>query len=583
MWKKSYIYFFLLFIICFFCLPGCSGPKDEQPNILLISIDTLRQDHVSCYGYHRATTPTLDKLAREGIRFETCVSHSPWTLPAHMSVMTGLPPSLHQVQENDESLPENLNTLAQLLKKKQYKTCGIATSSFLSETFGFNRGFDNYQVIPYEKAGVITKKALKWLSKINIKNDKFFLFLHFFDVHWPYHPPKEFISMFGASPKDVKYGKFQFLKQFSYPENRLDPELKKKIIALYDGEIRYTDSQINRIIQFLKTKKVLDNTIIVVFSDHGEEFKEHGSFGHGHSLYKELIDVPLIVRYPPKIKANTVTSQRVVLSDIPLTLLKSANIPPPQQFRLRAEDLLGYMNNNTKRKHRDRNIILESTRRGPKRISIIKGNFKYIPSYVYHPYSMGKNDRLKWYRVPEGLYNCEQDPYEKINLSQNNQREFSILKLEVKKYIHRNYPALQLSFVPSPHQVDNYTGVVSFDSNLKDEPFGLSIDDMDVISPIEKTRSIKFALEVDDRRKSLLFKLSAIIKEVSLKIYRNQNLLYENTINLPAFGKELLLGSNNLENGGCLLKRNGFALKKPGKKAKLSKEEIEKLESLGYM
>lgn len=576
-------YKFIIVLCCLYCLLGCGG-KEKQPNIILISIDTLRQDHVSCYGYHRETTPTLDKLAREGSRFEACVTPAPWTLPAHMSVMTGLPPSLHQVQEKKEILPDNIITLAQILKKHKYQTYGLATSAFLKKIYGFHRGFDYYKVMPNKTAKMVTKKALKWLSQDKIKNDRFFLFLHYYDVHWPFHPPDKFISLFGASSEDLKYGDFEFLKQFSSPKKPLDPEIKKKIIALYDAGIRYTDKQINKIVRFLEKNKILDNTIIVIFSDHGEEFKEHNSFGHGHSFYKEVIDVPLVIRYPPKIKANTIISQPVITSDIPLTLLKMANIEPPQQFCLNSVDLLAHMKKKTKRTYAGRSFFLESTRRGPKRVAVLKRNFKYIPSYVYNAYRSGKEEKKKWFFIPEGLYNCAQDPYEKVNILQNHQQETSLLKAEVKKYIHNNIPALQLSFIPSPNEIDEYKGTVTFDSKLEDEPYGLGIDESDLISPLKLTENIRFSLEVDDKRKSLLFPLSSMIKQVTLKIYRNQNLLYNNTINLPNPGEEILLGAKNLGyGGGCLLKRSTFSLKMKRDKAKMTKEQIKQLESLGYL
>jgi hypothetical protein len=217
-------------------------------------------------------------------------------------------------------------------------------------------------------------------------------------------------------------------------------------------------------------------------------------------------------------------------------------------------------------------------------VAVLKRNFKYIPSYVYNSSYSGNEDEEEWHFIPESLYNRSKDPYEKVNILQNHQQVTSTLKAEVKTYLHENIPALQLSFVPSPHETHEYKGEVTFDAKLEDEPYGLGMDRSDLISPLKITENIKFSLEVNDKRKSLLFALSSMIKQVTLKIYRNQNLLYENTINLPKPGEEILLGAKKLENvGGCLLKRSTFALKIKRNEAKLTKEQIKQLETLGYL
>ncbi|UCH95031.1 MAG: sulfatase [Candidatus Aminicenantes bacterium] len=595
--KNHFYIFFVSLVVAAAVFPGCGDSRETgtRPNIILISIDTLRQDHVSSYGYPKPTTPTLDKLAAGGVLFQNCVSRSSWTLPAHMSVMTGLPSSMHKVEERRMQLPKERVTLAEILEKNNYLNGGFVTIPLLSKHYGFARGFDDYEVMTDKRAGEVTKQALAWLSDAALKNRPFFLFLHYFDVHWPYGPPIEYLRMFGLEKEDKKYGEWEFLKKFSYPNHDMAPGIKQKIIALYDSEIRYTDAQIKKLIDFLKNQKKLDNTIIVIFSDHGEEFKEHGGFGHGHSLYSEVINVPLIMHYPPGIRPNTRVSQTVVTSDIPITLLELANIKPPKQFSLDSVNLIELidMDKRTKKKarHGGRSIITESTERGPKRFAVIKENYKYISGYVFHPYRLKKSDKRKWLKVPEELFNCLRDPGEGENVLLNNNMAtkvelplYSKLKTELKRYIGQHIQALQLCFVPAAGSKDYYEGFIQFDGSLFDEPFVLNFETGDRILPFGKTNKYDFSLNLDKQgdRKEIFFTLSGKIKRVTLSIKRDKETYYMKTVDIPRPGQEIKLMGDEI-NGGCILKRKISRVKMNLKKVELSKEQINHLKALGYL
>ena len=566
---------------------GCKRQEVEtRPNIILISLDTVRSDHVSCYGYPRTTTPTLDRLAQEGAFFKNTVSRSPWTLPAHMSIMTGLPPSMHQVEERMQALPKGIITLAQVLKNKEYNTGGFAASHLLDKSYGFSRGFDHYVVMHQEQGAKVTESALKWLSTIDVKKDHFFLFLHYFDPHWPYNPPKEFGEIFGVKSEDNKYGDWQYLKQFSYQENPMPPEIKNKITALYDAEIRYADFQVNVIVDFLETNQLMNNTIVIICSDHGEEFKEHGSFGHGHSFYAEVIDVPLIMYYPPKIKPGTVVSQPVVTSDFPRTVLKLANIPSPKQFHIDSEELSNYFKQGSSQFSKPRTIIMETTDRGPKRFAALKGNFKYIQPYVYNAYRYDAGDNKTWYYKPEQFFDYSLDAAEIRNLLLEDGKHLPALKTlnsELANYIKSQSQSLQLSFIPSPHDDDDYEGVITLFHELQDEPAVMNLMASDIISPMEKAKQIRFRINVKNQPKKIFLSLSPDEKVIDLVIHRNGNLYFEQTLKLPKPGTEIPLEKNYLRDGGCLLKGTLYYLKKDKATASLSQKQIERLKALGYL
>jgi len=275
----------------------------KQPNIVFIVVDTLRADHVGCYGYGRQTTPTIDKVAVEGIRFEQVISSSSWTLPSVMSTFTSLPASLHGAEHYRAMLYPGIATLAEILKKQGYQTAGITSNPTTNAKYGFGKGFDFYDdyTIPmaieenlfddFKNASDITQKptsklvnkaAFKWLEKK--RKGKFFLFLVYLDPHADYLAPKPFATMFDPSYKGTVNGKgIKYLKS-----DGLKKADREHLKARYDGEVRFVDENIKKLLQKLTELKLDENTLLILMSDHGEEFWEHGGTHHGHSLYDEF-------------------------------------------------------------------------------------------------------------------------------------------------------------------------------------------------------------------------------------------------------------------------------------------------------
>ena len=347
-------------LIVIYCLVivACGGifflhaaPQKETPNILLISIDSLRADHLGCYGYQRDTSPIIDELAASGALFENTVSTTSWTLPAHMSLLTSMDISVHGVGRDGVSLHPSIGTLTQGLKKEGYATACFCSSPYMNPAFGFDRGFDLYRNIdledekikdtilppPEERDAVheditsprITGLAIDWISKH--RSRPFFLFLHLWDVHYDYIPPAPYDRLFDPDYQGDIDGKDYIHNDDVKPG--MDLRDLEHIIALYDGEIAYVDYHLGLIFKELKKLGIFDNTLIVVTADHGDEFFEHGSKGHRNTLYDEVVKIPLIVHLPREEMEGRKIPSQVSIIDIAPTILDLAGLAVPDQMQ----------------------------------------------------------------------------------------------------------------------------------------------------------------------------------------------------------------------------------------------------------
>lgn len=267
-----------------------SGPRPR--NVILISIDTTRADHVSAYGYRRKTTPGLDRFAESGAVFLNCTSSSSWTVPAHLTIFTGLEPSTHGLVYYKEpgKLNEGYATMASLLFERGYRTAAFTGGGFMSRRHGMDQGFETYLSIGRNLTDNIPE-AERWLQTVG--DAPFFLFLHGFDPHRPYAPPASFSTVF-----DVGYrGKWD-PSVIAPGKPRPPRRLLAHAISQYDGELAYADFLLTTFLEGLRQKGLLDDTLVVVTSDHGDEFYEHGNCDHIHTLHDELVRVPLIMVGP---------------------------------------------------------------------------------------------------------------------------------------------------------------------------------------------------------------------------------------------------------------------------------------------
>ncbi len=312
---------------------GRSGPSldPSRPDVLLIVVDTLRADHLGLYGYDRPTSPRLDDLGRRGVVFDRAWSAAPWTLPSVMSILTGRYASAHRVENDGLKLAADVPTMAEAVGAAGYATGGFASHIYVSRLFGFDRGFGTFEDFGLSRPGYrletglepdaarVTDAALAWIEAQ--KDRPAFLFAHYFDPHWPYAAPGDDRDAFPSAYAGPLQADYDSLSKFQDPGVPMPEDYRTFLVNRYDGEIRYTDRQIGRLIDGLRDAGRLDRAWIILTADHGEEFREHGSIGHGRQLYEEVVRVPLLI-VPPASKGAARVSDPVSTIDILPTVLE---------------------------------------------------------------------------------------------------------------------------------------------------------------------------------------------------------------------------------------------------------------------
>lgn len=345
------------------------------PNIILLIMDAVRADHLSCYSYHRKTSPNIDKLAQQGVLFENAFSAAEWSYPSHASIFTGKYPSYHKTLGKDIFLHKENTTIAEILKSKGYQTLGVTGNTLLSHPNGFNKGFQKYIVLdtPYRSLKFFTQspkdfirtliygtdwytyrnlETIKKLLNKNLGKKPFFLFTNLYGCHAPYDPPRPFKKRFcnslseprlyilknilskitgytgekiRGSSLDIQklntiasdYGQYSFMAK----ELQVSEEEWEVVKSWYDGGISYLDHRIGEFIDFLCDKGIFDNTLLIITSDHGDNFGEHGLASHQFCLYDSLLHVPLIMVYPSVIPKGKRISNLTSTIDVFPTIL----------------------------------------------------------------------------------------------------------------------------------------------------------------------------------------------------------------------------------------------------------------------
>ncbi len=320
---------------------------DPRPNILLISLDTLRADHLQLYGGSRSNTPHLAALAQEGIVFERAEAANNWTLPSHMTIFSGLTPAAHGVlpdmgqvrgflhpdRQLAVSAPDALRTFPEFLSEAGYRTAAVTENGWISGHFGFNRGFDLYRS---DLRGDLERTSAAALAELEAtaEHGPWFLFVHTYTPHQPYHAPEAFRLKwadrghvgFAWPAARVPIGDYYRFRAPFFPPA---PSDVKAYRDLYDGQVLWADTLVGRLVDFLEQKGLLEQTVIVVTSDHGEEIFERGQFDHGDTLYEEVTHVPLLIRGPAPLPAGRRVAQRVSLVDLAATILDLAAVERP--------------------------------------------------------------------------------------------------------------------------------------------------------------------------------------------------------------------------------------------------------------
>ncbi|PWT90068.1 MAG: hypothetical protein C5B54_07890 [Acidobacteria bacterium] len=342
-----------------------TGASNGKPNILLITLDTTRADHLGCYGYAGKTSPFLDSIAAKGVLFRQAYTSATWTLPAHTSLFTGKMPSVHGVGYKNFFLSPSLRTLAEDLKAQGYSTAGFIGGPFLVSAFHIQRGFDYYdeQLDPHSKLKrYFVFRVLAGLLKRNLwetngqrrademnaavfpyldwaqRHQPYFLFINYFDPHEPYDPPEKYrdksITIKGNThfyPLDINTGIARH--QDGSPVSQ---EEFRQLRSLYDGEIRFMDDQISILWQRLETMGLLKNTLVIFVGDHGETIGERGLMDHGHNLYQEQLHIPMIFYEAGSWNGAKTINLPVQITDIRPTILEQLQIPRPNDMQGRS-------------------------------------------------------------------------------------------------------------------------------------------------------------------------------------------------------------------------------------------------------
>jgi len=313
----------LLFVLsCLGCGQQPEASGKAPPDILLILVDALRADHISGYGYARKTTPFLDEYTEKGVRFSSAYSHSSHTKISVASLFTGLLPPSHGVRTaaikeqagrvKSDTLSTSVDTLAEILQRHGYSTAGFVTNPHVQAFQGFAQGFDEYQYGDFD-ARSLNQRAISWLE--NHSRSPYFLYLHYMDVHYPYDPPRPYRTRYVEERKGLKP-----LFIYGPASRKVSQEKIDDTVALYDAQINYWDDSFREFIERLDERSLLENAVVVIVSDHGDEFNDHGGFGHGFTLYTEMIHVPMYFIFEGKLASGIVRDDLVQLIDVVPTL-----------------------------------------------------------------------------------------------------------------------------------------------------------------------------------------------------------------------------------------------------------------------
>ena len=366
-----------------FC--GCSKPKASGPDVIVILVDTLRQDALGCYGHPDHPTPAMDALAADGTRFDQAISASGWTLPSVASILTGTWPSIHRAKGKRAQLtPISPDVVmgSELLQQAGYRTLAVANAAFLSPVLGLDRGFDEFHHRhaynrKIRRADESVRDALALLDTAD--DQPAFLLLHLFDPHLDYDPPAEFAFRFsGARRMPPPPLTMRACLDLCGEGAQIDAQAVEYVRSLYQAEVAFVDQQVGIFLEELKRRGRYESALVVLTSDHGEEFFEHRGFEHGHTLYEELVRVPLLIKWPANRRpVRAVVEEAVPTLDLMPTIFEIAGLEPPESFVGQSLTTLA------ERASDDQRLVFsEATLYGPERMSLRRGTHKAIVTYV---------------------------------------------------------------------------------------------------------------------------------------------------------------------------------------------------------
>jgi arylsulfatase A-like enzyme len=402
--------------------------KCPDCNVIIIVVDAMRYDHIGYGGYARDTTPNLDILAQEGYFFTNTISAAPWTKPSVVSLFTSQYPHVHGVTSTKKALPKESLTLARILSSKNYTTIGFTTNVNVDNK---NNDFSKLYSFNQDPADKFSNKTIFIL---NSTKQPFLIYLHYIDPHMEYNPPaahrifedKNYTGFFTKKPNPnakIENRKEIILKEFV--KGSLSEKDKQFMIALYDGEIHFSDEQIGVLFDYLKKSGKWNKTMIIVTSDHGEELFDHNAIEHGHTLYDELIHIPLIIRIPGV--GSRIIQSQVCSIDLAPTILDFLNISSPKSFQ--GDSLIPLISGD---EVPEKPCFSESMN-GIDGRSIRFNGWKLIEN----PNSTGGTGSIQKPKVTE-MYYIVDDPSEKKNLFQDKIQVARSLTSTLDEWYHSN-------------------------------------------------------------------------------------------------------------------------------------------------
>jgi arylsulfatase A-like enzyme len=440
----------------------CGQPRTDS--VLLVSIDTLRADHVGAYGHRNDTTPALDRLAARGVRFEDATVQWPKTWPSMASMLTGTYPATTGVRMHAHVLAESNRTLAEILGEAGLRTAAVVTNLNIGEDFGFDQGFETFvesweealvretgsrdvQGLPgvvkeYTDARVVTDQALAWIDSL-AAGERWFLWLHYMEPHGPYRPPRGYGERFaGSYPSEtVEWSELPMYQRRYDPETGLMMRDLADYEALYDGEIRFLDDELGRLLDRLAERGRLEGTLVVVTADHGESLDEHHYYlEHGRLPYQSTARVPLLLVQEGRLPEGRVVREPVALIDLAPTILELLGIEPPAQMAgrslvpaLRGEALP------------PRPVFMESGDFEPTQLTVREGRWKLV-------HYRSPEDRAQHERPEFELYDLRADPAEQRDVIHEHPERAAALRAALREW-QRTTPVADPGTRPEPPEL----------------------------------------------------------------------------------------------------------------------------------
>jgi arylsulfatase A-like enzyme len=392
-------------------LAGCGGGRSAPPNVLLVVVDTLRADHLGCYGYERDTSPHIDRLAAEGVRFEEAYSQAPWTTPSIGSLLTSRYASEIGIYDEKSVLSDDLVLLPEVLRDHGYRTGAVISHHFCSRQWNFDQGFESFDESNVLGHAAVTSESVtsKALEFVDASDGRpFFLWAHYFDPHFAYighdeHPFPGPAGYEGPIRDGLEY------KQIYRMRNALTDVDMREMIRFYDSEIAHTDRWLGALFDGLRERGLWDDLLVVFTADHGEEFKDHGGLGHSRTVFQEAVHVPLLVKRPGGAHAGRVVTEPVPLLDVFPTILEHAGAPPSPGIR--GQPLFDLARD-------ERSIVSETRRKGGVR-AVVRGRYKLI-----HRADAGQIQ----------LFDLEADPSELTDLAQSSADVAERLRADLERW-----------------------------------------------------------------------------------------------------------------------------------------------------